>query len=335
MKEPQTADLHVIKVDDLTKRYGETTAVDGISFCVEAGEIFGFLGPNGAGKTTTIHMLTTLLRPTSGKATIDGHDVQRDRRNVRRKIGLVFQEPSLDEQLTGRENLRFHAMLYGMPSATFAHRSQSLLALVELEERANDLVATYSGGMKRRLEVARGLLHAPRVLFLDEPTLGLDPQTRRHIWAYLRRLRDAEGITVFMTTHYMDEAENCDRVAVIDKGQIVALDNPQTLKSLVGGDVVWIETPQASEAMERLVETMDLSPKLGPDGQVIVEVAQAETVLPKLMEVLHAEPGAIDVRSVSLRRPSLEDVFIKLTGRTIRDPENAQDGNGSRRRRRG
>lgn len=327
--------MHVIQVEDLTRKYGETTAVDGINFNVESGEIFGFLGPNGAGKTTTIHMLTTLLRPTSGKAMIDGHDIQRDRRGVRRKIGLVFQEPSLDEQLTARENLRFHAMLYGMPTATFVERSQSLLGLVELDAAADALVETYSGGMKRRLEVARGLLHAPRVLFLDEPTLGLDPQTRRHIWDYLHRLRETEGITVFMTTHYMDEAEDCDRVAVIDKGQIVALDDPRSLKSLVGGDVVSIETPQASRAVERLAGVDSLEPRQGPDGEVIVEVPQAETVLAKLMAELNAEPDPIDVRSVSLRRPTLEDVFIKLTGRAIRDPENAQDGNrkGPRRRR--
>lgn len=333
--EPTTAEMHVIRVEDLTRNYGETTAVDRITFDVEAGEIFGFLGPNGAGKTTTIHMLTTLLRPTSGSATIDGHDVLRDRRGVRRTIGLVFQEPSLDEQLTGRENLRFHAMLYGLSAAAFAQRSRSLLDLVELEERADALVETYSGGMKRRLEVARGLLHAPRVLFLDEPTLGLDPQTRRHIWAYLRRLRETEGITVFMTTHYMDEAENCDRVAVIDKGQIVALDDPRALKSLVGGDVVSIETPQPREALDRLAKMEALKPRLGPDGQVIVEVYQAETVLAKLMAELNKGPEAVDVLSVNLRRPTLEDVFIKLTGRAMRDPKKEQDGDGHRRRRRG
>lgn len=327
--------MQIIEVDDLTRNYGDTLAVDHIGFAVNAGEIFGFLGPNGAGKTTTIHMLTTLLRPTSGVAKIDGHDVLRDRRQVRRTIGLVFQEPTLDEQLTGRENLRFHAMLYGMSAAQFAERADSLLGLVELGQRADDLVETYSGGMKRRLEVARGLLHAPRVLFLDEPTLGLDPQTRRHIWAYLRRLRDAEGITVFMTTHYMDEAEACDRVAVIDQGRIVALDSPRTLKGMVGGDVVWIETPEAPKAVERLADVVDCAPQIGPNGQVIVEVAQAETFLPRLMGALNTPPDPVDVQSVSLRRPTLEDVFIKLTGRAIRDPEQAQDAGGRRRRRRG
>jgi ABC-2 type transport system ATP-binding protein len=326
--------MRVIEVEELTRKYGETIAVDGIRFQVEAGEIFGFLGPNGAGKTTTIHMLTTLLKPSSGTATIDGHDIVRDRRAVRRTIGLVFQEPSLDEQLTARENLRFHAMLYGMSAALFSERSRALLELVELYDRADDLVETYSGGMKRRLEVARGLLHGPRVLFLDEPTLGLDPQTRRHIWDYLRRLRQSEGITVFMTTHYMDEAENCDRVAVIDEGHIVALDSPQALKGLVGGDVVWIETSQASEARHRLAALPDLDVRLGPDGQVIVEVPQAETVLAKLLGELNRTPQPVDVRSVSLHRPTLEDVFIKLTGRAIRDPETTQDGNGNQRRRR-
>jgi ABC-2 type transport system ATP-binding protein len=324
----------MIHVDNLSRQYGDNTAVDAISFDVEAGEIFGFLGPNGAGKTTTIHMLTTLLRPSSGRAVIDGHDISQDRRGVRRKIGLVFQENSLDEQLTGRENLRFHAMLYGMPGDALAERSRTLLNLVELEDRADDLVEAYSGGMKRRLEVARGLLHGPRVLFLDEPTLGLDPQTRRHIWEYLRRLRETEGITVFMTTHYMDEAENCDRVAVIDKGHIVALDTPDALKRLVGGDVVWIETPDAPEALERLAGWENLEARLGPDGQVIVEVPQAEVILAKLMGDLNRGPKPVDVRSVSLRRPTLEDVFIKLTGRAIRDPKDTQDVNGRHRRRR-
>lgn len=325
----------MIRAESLVKRYGGTLAVDGVSFTVAAGEIFGFLGPNGAGKTTTIQMLTTLLRPTSGSALIDGLNVATQRRAVRRRIGLVFQESSLDEQLTGWENLRFHARLYGMSRAAFQERAAELLELVELTDRANDRVEAYSGGMKRRLEVARGLLHDPKVLFLDEPTLGLDPQTRRHIWEYLLLLGAAKGVTIFMTTHAMDEAEHCDRVAVIDHGQIVALDTPSALKSLVGGDVVWIEASDAEAAVRRLTTRLSLPARLGPDGQVIVEVPQAEQILPRLLAVVTSEPAGIDVTSVRLRRPTLEDVFIKLTGRAMRDDDpRPPDGRGGRRRRR-
>jgi ABC-2 type transport system ATP-binding protein len=324
----------MIVSQDLVKVYGSVGAVNGISFEVRAGEIFGFLGPNGAGKTTTIQMLTTLLRPTSGSATIDGQDIATRRREVRRRIGLVFQESSLDEQLTGWENLRFHAQLYGISQAAFRQRASELLALVELEDRAHDRVEVYSGGMKRRLEVARGLLHEPKVLFLDEPTLGLDPQTRRHIWDYLRRLGAAQGITIFMTTHYMDEAENCTRVAVIDHGQLVAIDTPSALKAMVGGDVVWLEVPNAALAAQRLVEQMSLPATVGPDGQVIVEVPQAEIMLPKLLGVMSNSAEAIPVSGVRLRRPTLEDVFIKLTGRAMRDHQEAPEPESRRRRRR-
>jgi ABC-2 type transport system ATP-binding protein len=220
-----------VAVDGLVKRYGDVEAVRGIGFEVRPGEVFGFLGPNGAGKSTTINMLCTLLRPTAGAARVAGHDVVAERDDVRRNIGLVFQDPTLDGYLSGEQNLRFHAELYGVPRSLTGPRIRQVLEMVGLWERRRDLVRLYSGGMKRRLEIARGLLHSPRVLFLDEPTVGLDPQTRTSIWEYIRELRRAEQITIFLTTHYMDEAENCDRIAIIDKGRIVRRGTPRSLKA--------------------------------------------------------------------------------------------------------
>jgi ABC-2 type transport system ATP-binding protein len=224
-----------VEVDGLVKRFGEFTAVDGISFSVEPGELFGFLGPNGAGKTTTISVLCTLLHPTEGAARVAGHDVLHERNAVRSSIGLVFQETTLDDYLTGEENLRFHAVLYGLHGPEIKRRMEPLLDMVGLTEWAGQQTRFYSGGMKRRLEIARGLLHTPRILFLDEPTLGLDPQTRVHIWDYVDELRGRERTTMFLTTHYMDEAERCDRIAIIDRGRIVAIDSPDALKASGGG----------------------------------------------------------------------------------------------------
>ncbi|HEY8415021.1 MAG TPA: ATP-binding cassette domain-containing protein, partial [Thermaerobacter sp.] len=216
--------LAVIEVEDLRKRFGEVEALQGVSFQVDEGEIFGFLGPNGAGKTTTLKILATLLRPTAGRVRLNGFDVVREPAGVRRSIGMVFQDPSLDHELTAEQNLWFRCRLYGLPRRVAAERIDRVLAMVELLDRRRDRVATFSGGMRRRLEIAGALLHRPRVLFLDEPTVGLDPQTRRKIWDFVRDLRRREGVTVLMTTHYMDEAEHCDRIAVIDHGRIVALD---------------------------------------------------------------------------------------------------------------
>ncbi|MGH2393613.1 MAG: ABC transporter ATP-binding protein, partial [Candidatus Limnocylindria bacterium] len=230
----------IIEVDGLAKHFGEIEAVKGVTFGVEPGEIFGFLGPNGAGKTTTINMLCTLIAPSAGSARVNGFDVRRERSEVRRSIGLVFQQTTLDEYLSAEQNLRFHAYAYGIPAELREQRMTELLAMVDLTDRRKGDVRKYSGGMKRRLEIARGLLHHPKVLFLDEPTLGLDPQTRRLIWDYLRALREQEGLTIFLTTHYMDEAEHCDRIAVIDHGRIVGLDTPNGLKRSVGGDLVTI-----------------------------------------------------------------------------------------------
>jgi ABC-2 type transport system ATP-binding protein len=326
--------MNAIHVEGLTRKYGDFIAVNGISFDVHENEVFGFLGPNGAGKTTTISMLCTLLRPSGGHAEVGGVDISADPAAVRQSIGLIFQDPSLDEQLTGRENLRFHAMLYDVSMEDFRRRSGELLEMVELTEKADDLVRTYSGGMKRRLEISRGLLHRPKVLFLDEPTLGLDPQTRRHIWEYLFRLRERRGITMFMTTHYMDEAENCDRIAIIDHGQIVALDTPESLKGLFGGDIVTVRTSDNEAAIEKLGQIEAISTRRGPDGQVIVETDKGDQFIPHMMSVLADGSKPLDVHSVNLRRPTLEDVFIKLTGRAIREEEaSAKDRMRSRRRR--
>ncbi len=256
MEEAAVSDS-IIQVEELERKFGEMTAVKQISFEVKQGEIFGFLGPNGAGKTTTINMLCTLLKPTSGRAILNGFDVCTNKNDVRESIGLVFQDPSLDDRLTALENLQFHAVVYRVPMAERASRIKEVLEMVELTDRANERVETYSGGMKRRLEIARGLLHYPKVLFLDEPTIGLDPQTRNHIWNYVAELKQHEDITIFLTTHYMDEAENCDRIAIIDHGKIIALDTPEQLKGMVGGDVVKIKTaddPAAERELKEIVE---------------------------------------------------------------------------------
>src|ERR1700739_3613981 len=242
----------VVQVADLVKRYGELEAVRGINFEVQPGETFGFLGPNGAGKSTTIKILCTLADPTSGTARVAGYDVTKERDTVRRNIGLVFQDTTLDSYLTGEQNLRFHADLYGVPKAAFAPRQRQVLEMVGLWERRHSVVATYSGGMQRRLEIARGLLHAPRVLFLDEPTVGLDPQTRSSIWEYINELKRREDITIFLTTHYMDEAEHCDRIAIIDHGKIVAIDTPEALKASVGKDRVQIHPADDPAAIAEL-----------------------------------------------------------------------------------
>jgi ABC-2 type transport system ATP-binding protein len=313
--------MNEIQVEQLVRKFGDFTAVNGITFEVKPGEIFGFLGPNGAGKSTTISMLCTLLCPTSGRAAVNGYDIATQPDAVRQSIGVIFQDPSLDDRLTGRENLRFHAMLYGVPDKVFTSRSTELLNIVELTGKADQVVRSYSGGMKRRLEIARGLLHRPKVLFLDEPTIGLDPQTRRYIWEYVLKLREHEGVTVFMTTHYMDEAENCDRIAIIDHGEIVALDTPAGLKGLVGGDIVTVRSADNGRALEKLRTLGGANARIGPDGEVVVEVAQGDQFIPHMMAQLADSGSPVAVQSVNLRRPTLEDAFIKLTGRAIREED--------------
>jgi ABC-2 type transport system ATP-binding protein len=310
----------VLEVHDLVKRYGDVEAVRGIDLEVQPGEIFGFLGPNGAGKTTTINILCTLLKPTSGSARVAGLDVAREPGGVRARIGLVFQDASLDEQLTARENLEFHAFLYGLSGPTRKQRIDEALVMVELTDRASSLVKTFSGGMKRRLEIARGMLHYPKVLFLDEPTLGLDPQTRSRIWGYLQELRTRERITIFMTTHYMDEAEFCDRIGIIDNGQIVALGSPEELKAQVGGDIVTLTTADNSRAAEEIRQAFGLEP-LSTNGTLRLEVPEGASFVPQLFHGL-----TVPVNTVSLSRPSLDAVFLKLTGHAIREEEaGAQD----------
>jgi len=305
----------VIQAQGLVKRYGKLEAVRGIDLEVQAGEIFGFLGPNGAGKSTTISILCTLLTPTAGTARVAGIDVMHDPAGVRQRIGLVFQDPSLDDQLTGRENLEFHAFIYSVPASVRGQRIDEMLELMQLTERAGSQVRTYSGGMKRRLEIARGMLHQPQILFLDEPTLGLDPQTRQSIWNHLNELRSRKGITIFMTTHYMDEAEYCDRIGIIDRGKIVALGTPDQLKAMVGGDVVTITSSKPEAAALEIKELLGVTPSRD-DGTLRMEVSDGKAFVPRLVRELMAP-----VDTVTLRRPSLDDVFLKLTGRAIRDEE--------------
>jgi ABC-2 type transport system ATP-binding protein len=304
-----------ITVEGLSKRYGDLEAVKGIGFEVPPGEVFGFLGPNGAGKTTTIGMLCTLVRPTGGSARVAGHDVVAERDEVRRNIGLVFQDPTLDAYLTAEQNLRFHGELYGLPKAAMNERIRLVLDMVDLTDRKDNKVETFSGGMKRRLEIARGLLHSPRVLFLDEPTVGLDPQTRAAIWGYIKQLKDTEDITIFLTTHYMEEAEYCDRIAIIDHGEIVVLDTPEALKGSVGKDRVQIVTGDDEAAIAALRGRFGIEAGVH-EGAVTFSVPSGEEFVPRLF----AELG-VPIRSVHVARPSLDDVFMNYTGTTIRDAE--------------
>jgi ABC-2 type transport system ATP-binding protein len=313
-----------IVVNGLDKRFGQVHAVRGVDFEVGTGEVFGFLGPNGAGKTTTINMLCTLVRPSAGAATVAGFDVVRQRDDVRRHIGLVFQDPTLDSYMTAEQNLRLHAELYGVQRDLVAARMEQVLRMVGLWERKDNSVGTFSGGMRRRLEIARGLMHSPRVLFLDEPTIGLDPQTRRSIWSYIRDLKRTEEITIFMTTHYMDEAEWCDRIAIMDHGQIVALDRPETLKAQIGADRVTIHTDDNEETIAALSERFGIEGKISEDT-VVFGVPAGEQFVPRLFAELR-QP----IKSVSVSRPTLDDVFMSYTGTTIRDAEEDAGRNRSR-----
>jgi len=306
-----------IRAEGLEKRFGDVEAVRGVDLTIHSGETFGFLGPNGAGKSTTINMLCTLLKPTGGRAWVAGYDVVAERDDVRREIGLVFQDTTLDTYLSAEQNLRFHAQLYGVPAAELEPRMRQVLELVGLWDRRAKDVSTFSGGMKRRLEIARGLLHSPRVLFLDEPTVGLDPQTRASIWEYLEELRRREDLTLFLTTHYMDEAEHCDRIAIMDAGRIVALDTPQALKASIGTDRIRLVTADDEAAATTITARFGLEATVGPDGLALA-VADGEAFVPALL----ADIG-VPVRSVSVTRPTLDDVFMSYTGRTIRDAESA------------
>jgi ABC-2 type transport system ATP-binding protein len=318
--------MHAIEAVDLKKEFsGGVKAVDGIDLQVSEGEIFGLLGPNGAGKTTIIRMFATMTRPTSGQAFLCGTEVTKDPDSVRRCIGIVFQDPALDDQLTGKENLDFHARMYGMPKKEREERIKEVLDIVELSDRANDLVEKYSGGMKRRLEIARGLMHRPKVLFLDEPTIGLDAQTRRVIWEHILKLNKAYRITIILTTHYMEEADFlCQRVAIVDHGKILALDTPANLKNSMGGDVITLKVNNTAK-MASLAKSMKGAANVKVhDSSVSVAMSHGDKRIPELFKL--AESGKVVIESVDLHKPTLEDVFIHFTGKHIREQEaNAGD----------
>ncbi len=324
---------HVIETHQLTKAYNSLKAVDSLDITVDSGEVFGLLGPNGAGKTTTISMLCTILKPTSGTATVNGYDIVKEAHKVRKSIGIVFQDPSIDDRLTGRENLVMHANLYGVPANEQKKRIDRILQLVELEDRADDLLRTYSGGMRRRLELGRGLIHYPKVLFLDEPTVGLDPQTRDHIWHYIRELKEAHDITVVLTTHYMDEADRLsDRIAIMDHGKIVILDTPPNLKATLEGDVVTVKANNLETLTELVGKWLNLKKTHIVEGALEITAPNGKAVMPRIMEI--ATQNNIYVESLTLREPNLEDVFLHYTGRTIRqDTTKERHGLAAARRR--
>jgi len=309
---------HVIQTHQLTKAYNSFKAVDNLNISVDNGEVFGLLGPNGAGKTTTVSMLCTILKPTSGTATVDGHDIIKEPGKVRRSIGIVFQDPSIDDRLTGRENLLMHANLYGVPVSEQRERIERILKLVELEDRANDLLRTYSGGMRRRLEIGRGLIHQPKVLFLDEPTVGLDPQTRDHIWKYIKELKEANDITVVLTTHYMDEADRLsDRIAIVDHGKIVVLDTPTALKETLEGDVIAIRANNITALSELVSKWLGFTNNHIVKDTLEVTVPNGKNAIPRIVEL--ASGNNIYIESIILREPNLEDVFLHYTGNSIRE----------------
>jgi ABC-2 type transport system ATP-binding protein len=308
-----------IHIENLTRRFNDLVAVDNISFDIENGEIFGLLGPNGAGKTTTLSMLSTMLKPTSGKAMVNGVDVERDEDGVRKSIGIVFQDQSLDEELTAWENMDFHGRLYRIPTDIRNQRITELLMLVELEDRKDDIVKTFSGGMRRRLEIARGLLHHPSVLFLDEPTLGLDPQTRNHLWEYIATLAREKGITIILTTHYMEEADRlCNRIAIIDHGKIIALDTPKNLKDRIGGDVVTIKSSNPEAIIAALNEPW-ISRMEKHNDDVIISLQNADQHVSTIVTLLNTKQ--VHIESITIHKPTLEDVFLSFTGKTIREEE--------------
>jgi ABC-2 type transport system ATP-binding protein len=309
--------MNSIEIKNLTKKFAEVTAVNSISLEIRQGELFGLLGPNGAGKTTTISMLATILQPTSGTAKINNFAIG-EKDNVRKSIGIVFQDPSLDDELTGRENLDFHGRMYHMPSSLRKSRIDEVLELVDLKDKAHMKVKTYSGGMRRRLEIARGLMHHPKVLFLDEPTLGLDPQTRRNIWDYIQKLNKEEGLTIILTTHYMEEADFlCNRVAIIDHGNIIAIDTPANLKNSMGGDIVSLEGDIKN--LQSILNFQWIKEMKQFDGKLNIAVSNGEKAIPLILSA--ADKNKITVSSVSLKKPTLEDVFIHFTGRAIREEE--------------
>lgn len=312
--------MDAIRTEGLTKRYGDLLAVDHVDLEINEGELYGLLGPNGAGKTTFVHMLSTLLSPTEGDARIFDHNILTDPESVRLSIGIVFQDPSSDERLTGLENLEFHGRMYGVPKDLREEKSQELLEMVELSERGNDLVKKYSGGMRRRLELARGFLHEPKVLFLDEPTLGLDPQSRKKMWDYIQHLNKTEGITMVLTTHYLEEADYlCDRVGIIDRGKIIAEGDPDELKKRLRGDIVLLSVSNPKKSMDIFNEIEFVQEVEEIEGKIHLIVEDGEDAAPEILKI--AREKKIQVNSVNIREPTLDDVFIDLTGERIRDEE--------------
>lgn len=304
---------NIIEIKGLKKSYDKFEAVKDVTFNVKKGEIFGFLGPNGAGKSTTISMLSTMKKPSGGLALINGYDIAKEKDQVRQSIGIIFQENTLDDKLTAYENLILHCQLYHVDKNVREDRISEVLEMVDLTDKKDNIVKTFSGGMKRRLEIARGLLHYPKVIFLDEPTVGLDPQTREHIWQYILKLKEEAGITVFLTTHYMDEAEHCDRIAVIDDGRIIAMDTPEGLKNGLGGDLMELSTENNTRSVEIIKERYHKDPKI-KDGAIVFHVDNGNEFLVDFVKSFE-----IPIHSINLRRPTLNDVFLNLTGREIRE----------------
>lgn len=309
---------YAIVTNNLTKRYGNITVVNNLNLNIEYGEIFGLLGPNGAGKTTTLNMLCTILKPSSGKAFVNGYDIDAEPDAVRKSIGIVFQDPSIDDRLTGKENLELHAALYGVTPNESKKRIEEVLELVELKDKSNDLMRTYSGGMRRRLELARGLLHYPKILFLDEPTIGLDPQTREHVWEYIKELISRERITVVLTTHYLEEADAlCSRVGIIDFGKIIALDAPENLKRKIRGDMI---TAEVSSPRELVMELKKHDPAviIGFSEKIVrITVPEGDKYIPNIVRA--ADSLKMKIESISVEKPTLNDVFLFYTGHEIRE----------------
>ena len=314
--------MKAIEVDSLTKEFGDFKAVDNVSFQIEEGEIFGFLGPNGAGKSTTMMILTTLLKPTSGSALVGGYDVMSDAKKVREKIGYVQQEISVDEFLTGRENLYLHARINQIPRNLIKSRIDDVLELVELGEKKDQATVTYSGGMRKRLDIANGLLSRPSVLFLDEPTVGLDIQTRRKIWGYIKKIRRDFGMTVFISTHYMEEADNlCDRIGIIDHGKIQVIDTPKSMKSAIGNEIISFNLVDGKASQDTLIEQINkiefVKEVKNKQDLITVFSTKSNEVIPKIFQ----ESTNLEMRinSLTLKQPTLDDVFISYTGHDLRD----------------
>lgn len=317
--------MAIIETHDLTRKFGDLVAVDHVSFSIEEEEIFGFLGPNGAGKTTTINMLTTLLKPNEGSARVAGFDVVKEANKVRSMIGLVPQDLTVDEDLTGMENMLLQARLYHVPSSKAKPRINEVLGLLGLTNAAKRKVETYSGGMRKRLELGAGLIHYPKVLFLDEPTLGLDVQTRAAMWDYIRKLRDEQKITIFLTTHYMEEADALsDRIAIIDHAKIIAQGTPYNLKESLGGDIIEITPFEENQGIKELLASLPTVKEVKNQGNVYrLKVMHGEETLPKIMEKICE--NNIKIRRVSLIEPTLDQVFLEFTGRTIREMESGRE----------